>query len=165
MIEPLVASVVVRCSCDSAFRIWTEHTSVWWPADHTATGQHDSVVTFEPFVGGRIYERTPVGAEVDWGWVVRWEPPQRLAYAWHLRADRADATDVEITFSPHDDDHCRVRIEHRGWERLGAAGSERRTAGAGAACFPTMSPSVSGSRPGRTWPGNDEAAGGAPAAS
>lgn len=27
-----------------------------------------------------------------------WEPPLRLAFSWHLRAERADATDVSITF-------------------------------------------------------------------
>ena len=27
-----------------------------------------------------------------------WEPPARLAYLWHLRRDRADATEVEIRF-------------------------------------------------------------------
>ena len=128
MIEPLRLSLVVRCSCDAAFRIWTEYTTMWWPADHTATGQTDSVVTFEPFVGGRIYERTAAGAEVDWGRIVTWEPPQRLGYLWHLRADRADATDVEITFSRHEEDQCRVEIEHRGWERLGDAGLGRRDA-------------------------------------
>ena len=48
-----------------------------------------------------------------------WEPPRRLAYTWHLRADRADATDVEIRFVPARGG-TRVEIEHRGWERLGA---------------------------------------------
>jgi len=29
-----------------------------------------------------------------------WEPPTRIGYLWHLRRDRADATEVEITFTP-----------------------------------------------------------------
>jgi len=85
-------------------------------------------VTFEPFVGGRVYERTASGSEVDWGRIVAWEPPLRLAYLWHLRVDRADATDVEITFTEHGEDSCRVEIEHRGWERLGDLGLGRRDA-------------------------------------
>jgi hypothetical protein len=49
-------------------------------------------------IGGRIYERTRDGTEIDWGEITVWEPPTRLAYRWHIRRDRADATDVEIPF-------------------------------------------------------------------
>jgi len=52
-----------------------------------------------------------------------WEPPRRLAHLWHLRQDRADATEVEVMFAEHDDAR-RVTIVHRGWERLGAKGPE-----------------------------------------
>jgi uncharacterized protein YndB with AHSA1/START domain len=60
-------------------------------------------VTIEPRPGGRIYERAPGGEEHDWGCVLAWEPPRRLAYTWHLRRDEADATEVEITFMPADE--------------------------------------------------------------
>jgi hypothetical protein len=48
-----------------------------------------------------------------------WEAPRRLGYLWHLRRDRADATDVEITFLDRGDGTTGVEIEHTGWERLG----------------------------------------------
>ena len=86
---------------------------------------------FEPRAGGRIYERAPDGAEHEWGRVTAWEPPRRLAYSWHLRQDRADATDVEVTFSAAPEGTA-VAIVHRGWERLGAKGPaarERNTRG------------------------------------
>ena len=54
-----------------------------------------------------------------------WEPPRRLVYLWHLRFDRADATEVEVSFEPAGDGTA-VTIVHRGWERLGAAAEERR---------------------------------------
>jgi hypothetical protein len=72
-------------------------------------------------VGGRIYERTPDGVEHDWGEVTVWSPPRRLVYLWHLRRDRADATEVEIRFTATSPGTTRVEIEHRGWERLGSA--------------------------------------------
>jgi uncharacterized protein YndB with AHSA1/START domain len=56
--------------------------------------------------------------EHDWGQVTEWKPPTRLAYLWHLRRDRSDATEVGITFVAHGPDTTRVEIEHRGWERL-----------------------------------------------
>ena len=53
-------------------------------------------------------------------------PPTRIAYLWHLRQDRADTTEVEITFIADEGGGTTVSIEHRGWERLGARGTERR---------------------------------------
>ena len=50
--------------------------------------------------GGRIYERTSEGLEYEWGEVLAWEPPHRLAYLWHIAGDKSDATEVTITFSP-----------------------------------------------------------------
>jgi hypothetical protein len=57
--------------------------------------------------------------------VTVWEPPCRLAYTWFLRADRADATDVEVTFVA-EGSRTRIDIEHRGWERLGAGAGDWR---------------------------------------
>ena len=126
MIEPLRLSLVVQCPAEHAFTVWTARTSRWWPISHTVTEEAGLEVLFEPRVGGRIFERTPAGAEVEWGEVTAWDPPRRLGYLWHLNADRSDATDVEITFIDHGDDTTRVEIEHRGWERLGDRGQTWR---------------------------------------
>lgn len=121
MSEPLRLSFEVTCSPEHAFGVWTTGIGTWWPSDHTVTGRPDLAIVLEAAVGGRIYERTPKGAEHDWGEVTAWEPPTRLAYLWHLRQDRADATDVEIRFVPLGPDGTRIDIEHRGWERLGTS--------------------------------------------
>lgn len=128
MIEPIRLAFDVGCSADRAFDIWTADTSRWWPADHTVSVEPGLEVVFEPRVGGRIFERTATGTELEWGEVTIWEPPRRLGYLWHLRADRADATEVSITFVPRGDAAARVEIEHRGWERLGTDGVARRDA-------------------------------------
>ena len=75
-------------------------------------------VTIEPRPGGRIYERTPAGEEHDWGEVARVGAAHRLAYRWHLRQDREDATRVEISFAPAGDGTA-VTIVHSDWQRLG----------------------------------------------
>jgi uncharacterized protein YndB with AHSA1/START domain len=98
---------------------------MWWPKGHSVSADPDLTVTFEPRVGGRIFETTSAGEEHDWGEVVEWEPPRRLVYVWHLRFDRSDATQVEVSFEPGGEGTA-VRIIHRGWERLGAAAEERR---------------------------------------
>jgi Activator of Hsp90 ATPase homolog 1-like protein len=128
MIEPLRLSFEVACPAEHAFAVWTGQTSRWWPRSHTVTAEPGLQVVFEGRPGGRIFERTPAGVEVEWGEVTLWEPPRRLAYLWHLRADRADATEVEITFIPRGEATTRVEIEHRGWDRLGARGPDRRDA-------------------------------------
>jgi uncharacterized protein YndB with AHSA1/START domain len=126
MIQPIRLAFEVECPADHAFATWTERTSTWWPASHTVSSADGLNITFEPRVGGRIFERTPDGEEHDWGEVTAWEPPRRLGYLWHLRADRVDATDVEIRFVAMDAGRTRVEIEHRGWERLGTSGIDRR---------------------------------------
>jgi hypothetical protein len=80
----------------------------------------------EDRVGGRIFERAPDGTEHEWGEVTVWEPPVRLGYLWHLRRDRADATDVDIRFVELAAGTTRVEIVHTGWQRLGAGGQDWR---------------------------------------
>ena len=128
MIEPLRLSYEIRCSAEHAFDVWTTRLSNWWPKGHSASGNPDTVVVFEPRLGGRIFERTPDGAEIDWGEVTLWSPPHALGYLWHIARDRSDATTVELTFVDLGDGTTRLDIVHSGWERLGAEGPVWREA-------------------------------------
>ena len=126
MSAPLKVAFDVTCSVEHAFSVWTSGIGSWWPVDHTVSGRTGVVVVMQPGVGGRIYERTADGVEHDWGEVTVWNPPTQLGYLWHLRRDRAEATEVEINFRPQGDGATRIEIEHRGWERLGSAGDQWR---------------------------------------
>lgn len=126
MIEPLRMAFDVECAAQDAFDLWTQRSAAWWPTMHTVSAEPGVRVIFEGQPGGRIFERTPTGREIEWGQVTVWEPPSRLAYSWHIRADRADATDVEIRFVETAGGRTRVEIEHRGWERLGDRGRSWR---------------------------------------
>ena len=126
MIEPIRLSFEVACPIAHAFAVWTARTTAWWPLSHTVSTQPGLEVVFEPHAGGRIFERTPSGEAFDWGQITLLDPPRRLVYRWHLRVDRADASEVDITFLPDTPDRTRVEIEHRGWERLGSSGPDRR---------------------------------------
>lgn len=128
MTEPLRITLPVRCAPEHAFEVWTARIGQWWPTSHSVSAVAGVEVVLQPRVGGRIFERAPSGEEHDWGLVTVWEPPRRLGYTWHLRVDRADATDVEIVFADPGDGTTMLEITHTGWERLGARGPERREA-------------------------------------
>ena len=121
MTEPIRIELEVACSPAHAFDTWANKTSMWWPRGHSMSSAPGLVVIFESRPGGRIYERTPDGIEHDWGEVLAWEPPRRLAYLWHLGTDRSRATEVDISFTGGDAGTTGT-IVHRGWERLGADG-------------------------------------------
>jgi uncharacterized protein YndB with AHSA1/START domain len=82
-------------------------------------------VQFEGRVGGRIYERWDDGTEKPWGEVEAWDPPKLVRFTWHPNEDRPAATEVEVTFTP-EGDATNVRLEHRGWARLGEVAAESR---------------------------------------
>jgi uncharacterized protein YndB with AHSA1/START domain len=125
MTEPLEITFEVGCVSNHAFEVWTTRIATWWPADHSVSGNPDTVV-LEPHLGGRLYERSPDGTEHDWGEITRWEPPQRFAYRWHLGRDPQTATNVEIRFEELSPTITRVVIEHRGWDQLGVDAQDWR---------------------------------------
>lgn len=127
MIAPLRITFEVECSPDHAFETWTGKATSWWPPQHTVSHEHGATIVFEPRVGGRIFERTSDGGEIEWGRIVEWSPPRRLRYLWHIATDPGNATDVSIQFlrAPGG---TRVEIEHGGWDRLGEIGQTWRDA-------------------------------------
>ena len=126
MTAPLRINFEVACTAEHAFATWTECIDTWWPADHTVSGAPVAVV-LEGWVGGRIYERSPHGEEHDWGVLTAWQPPELLAYRWHLGVGPESATEVAVTFVPLDEKRTRVEIEQSGWEQLGPAASHLRS--------------------------------------
>jgi hypothetical protein len=131
MLEPLRLSFEIACAPAHAFEVWTTKIGAWWPTGHSASGDPATAVELEPRVGGRIYERTSSGTEIDWGEVTVWEPPHRLGYLWHISRSRDGATDVELTFVDAGDGSTRLEVVQSGWERAGAEAETWRDANAG----------------------------------
>lgn len=128
MIEPLRIEFDLDCSPAHAFATWTGRASAWWPPEHTVSHEPGAEIVFEPWAGGRIFERTRGGREIEWGRIVEWDPPRRLRYLWHIATDLAYATDVDIVFRELPGATTRVEIEHTGWDRLGDIGRGWRDA-------------------------------------
>jgi hypothetical protein len=124
--EPIVVEFEVGASPEHAFDVWTSKPSLWWPRSHSVSQDPELTVVFEPFPGGRIYERVSDGSEHEWGEIVVWEPPFRVDYLWHLFFDRSEATEITVTFA-ETETGSRVRLVQTGFERLADdVGPERR---------------------------------------
>ena len=114
-IQPVRRAVTVERPLEDAFRVFTEGLGTWWPvATHSIAKDAVETVVMEDRAGGRLYERTTGGAENDWGRMLVWDPPRRVAFEWHITGT---PTEVEVRFTP-EGDRTRVDLEHRGFERL-----------------------------------------------
>ena len=102
--EPVRQSVHVDCPIEDAFRIFTEEFAEWFPVGDDCT--------IEPWMGGRVFERTRSGEERDLGAVTLWNPPKRLEFTWH----RESSVEVEFRVVA---DGTQVTLTHRGWESAG----------------------------------------------
>ena len=100
--EPVRQSVHVDCPAEDAFRLFTEQFGEWWPLGQDCEMQ--------PWVGGRVFERTESGEEVEWGTVSEWDSPRRI----ELTRERGEET-VEVDFAL-EADGTRVTVTHSGWE-------------------------------------------------
>jgi uncharacterized protein YndB with AHSA1/START domain len=129
-IAPVRKTVIVQATPAEAFEVFTSRIDRWWPKTHGigATPVRESII--EPFVGGRWYTRCEDGTDVVVGHVLAWQPPERLVVSWEISAQwksdpRASfASEVEVRFMVDTAGHTRVELEHRNFERMGAAAGE-----------------------------------------
>jgi uncharacterized protein YndB with AHSA1/START domain len=120
-------SIVVRCSPEHAFRVYTEDMSDWYPLEgHSIFDDPAGTVVWEGWVGGRVYERSTAGEEGVWGTIVVWSPPHALVMTWHPGRGEETAQELSVRFSP-EGEGTRVELVHSGWERLGPDARERMT--------------------------------------
>lgn len=96
----IVKTMVLRCSVERAFALFTERAGQWWPAERRHTGDPASTIHIEP--GGRFYERATDGREVEMGIVRQFEAPHRLLLDWFAGTGSDRPTRVEVSFEPHE---------------------------------------------------------------
>jgi uncharacterized protein YndB with AHSA1/START domain len=105
----IVKSVVLECSRERAFRLFTEHAGMWWPEDRRHTDDDASEIRIEP--SGRFFERARNGTEVALGVVRAFDPDKRLLLDWYPGTSSAHPTRVEVIFESVDDG-TKVTIVH-----------------------------------------------------
>ena len=118
-------TILLPCSAERAFTLFTEKAGEWWPQERRHTGDAGSAIVMERT--GRFFERANDGTEVDLGAVRIFDPPQRLVLDWYPGTGRANPTQVEVTFEAAERG-TRVTVVHG----PGAAGDDdfRRNAAA-----------------------------------
>ncbi len=132
-IEPIRVTVNVSLPQQAAFARFTEAMTGWWPQGYTWSGDVLEEIGIEPWLDGMCYETGPYGFRCDWGRVVAWEPPSRLAFTWQISPTREPvpdprrASEVELRFTP-DDSGTQVYLEHKDFERHGDAATGYRDA-------------------------------------
>ena len=132
MLTVVKKSVTVDVDQQRAFEVFTARLMTWWPAEYHigATDMKDFVI--EPKAGGRWYEVGVDGSECDTGRVLVFDPPSRLVLAWHITEewgydpDPEHSSEVEVRFVAESPTRTRVELDHRGFERHGAGGTQIR---------------------------------------
>jgi uncharacterized protein YndB with AHSA1/START domain len=123
-------SITVEAPIAHAFAVFTDGFDRWWPRSHHIGKAELAEAIIEPREHGRWYEKGVDGSECDWGYVVAWEPPQRLVLAWQLTHEFAYdpdlVTEVEVRFVAEGEGRTRVSLEHRDLDRYGDKADEVR---------------------------------------
>lgn len=118
--SPIVHEFTVSCSPEHAFEVFTARIGEWWDPAYTGNAETLTTVTIDPRMRGQITERHNDGSEHDWGEVIAWDPPARVAFSFTLAQDRTVPSVVRAMFVPSDEG-THVTFEHGGWNELNAA--------------------------------------------
>jgi len=117
-------SVVVAVPQVTAFEVFTREIDLWWRrGPRFRFGRQPGALTFEPSLGGRLFESfsSESGTHVrEVGRVIVWEPPSRLVLDWrNVNFADDESTEVEVVFEPTELG-TRVTVQHRGWGAIRA---------------------------------------------
>jgi uncharacterized protein YndB with AHSA1/START domain len=134
-IAPVRKSVIVKATPQRAFEVFTLHIDRWWPKAKGigATPIKESVI--EPFVGGRWHTLHEDGTDIVVGHVRVWQPGKQFVVSWEISSAwkpdsrAAMASEVDVRFVPEAQGSTRVELEHRDFERMGAAEGEAMRSG------------------------------------
>jgi uncharacterized protein YciI len=113
-VPPIRREILVDADPPTAFAVFTERISQWWPLEDLSVYGPGGTVGF---ADGQIVEQSASGDAAVWGTVYLWEPGAALAFSWHPGGPPDQATHVEVTFT-HTDAQTLVTLTHTGWERF-----------------------------------------------
>lgn len=113
-VPPIRREILVDADPATAFAVFTERISQWWPLEDLSVYGPGGAVGF---TDGQIVEQSASGDAAVWGTVYLWEPAAALAFSWHPGGPPDQATHVEVTFTQADAQTL-VTLTHTGWGRF-----------------------------------------------
>jgi uncharacterized protein YndB with AHSA1/START domain len=124
-VEPIRHTLILRCTPERAFSLFTEDMGTWWPveaysravSEFAGEGVVVDRLEFQARNGGWILEHMSDGRTLPWAEVIAWDPPHRVVLAWRPHSLPEPPTELEVMFAVHGDGTL-VEVEHRGWELL-----------------------------------------------
>jgi uncharacterized protein YndB with AHSA1/START domain len=117
--------IVVEAPIARAFATFVDRFGDFKPKEHNLLGAPIISTTFEPRVGGHIFDRAEDGSECHWARVLVYDPPDRVVFSWdispswQIESDPSHASEVEVRFVAESPDRTRVELEHRKIDRHG----------------------------------------------
>ncbi|HZC70123.1 MAG TPA: SRPBCC family protein [Jatrophihabitans sp.] len=134
--------VTVDAPAERAFQVFTKQFDKIKPREHNLLRAEVAESVFEPFVGGRVYDRGVDGSECQWARVIAYEPPNRIVFTWdinpewQLEADTSRTSEVEVRFIAESAERTRVELEHRHLDRHGDGWQDMREGVRGSGGWP-----------------------------
>ena len=119
MASRVLVAIRVAATPERAFRVFTEEIGDWWRPNQLFPlgGNPAGTLAFEPGPNGRLVEQRPDG-EYEIGRVLRWAPPEELAFGWRPASfEPHQTTEVRVRFEAVGDE-TRVTVEHTGWDSI-----------------------------------------------
>jgi uncharacterized protein YndB with AHSA1/START domain len=122
--DQATVSVRVAVTQAMAFDVFTREMDLWWRrGPRFRFGRRPGRLSFEPSLGGRLFESFPSESGthvIEVGRVTVWEPPSRLVFNWrNVNFADDESTVVEVLFAPTETGTL-VTVQHRGWGALRA---------------------------------------------
>jgi len=117
--------IVVEAPIAHAFSTFVERFGDFKPPEHNLLASPIARTTFDPHVGGHIYDVAEDGSECRWARILAYDPPDRVVFSWdispywQLETDLEKASEVEVRFSAETPNRTRVELEHRHLDRHG----------------------------------------------
>jgi hypothetical protein len=127
-LPPVKRSIEVDWDQETAFRRFALEFSTWWPRrTHSVGAERVKRIVLEPRLGGRIFEEHLDGRRFQWGQILIWDPPNRMAFSFHPGRAPETAQEVEVRFVP-DGRRTKVELVATNWENFGTKAARARRA-------------------------------------
>ena len=117
--------IVVDAPIDKAFSTFVDRFGDFKPKEHNMLSSPIARTTFDPEVGGHIYDVGEDGSECRWARVLAYEPPNRVLLSWdisprwQIETDPEKTSEWEVRFTAETPHRTRVELEHRKLDRHG----------------------------------------------